>query len=575
MIVHPAAYALLLISFQPHPAYGKIPTNISKKDQHEASDVSSKIRPTRQLRLNRSSDEGNDTAASVDVGRGKASKTSKGGRVGNGNKRDDAAGNVGVDEVDGSDQGDTTSGLVDSLGDQESKEEPPTIWPTYVPSPFVSDASYIVTPTIVTHSNCAPIGSRPRPSGPPKNTPNPTPKITDTLMPSKDDKSSPVTFRRGNLQKDVPKFGFKVTEGMAVRPLAKAGFTLALGNGQKSELRFHSSPDGAAIIPLNDGYVYVSNSEMRQGEGGVYGIYFDHDGNVMDYKMLLSGTTRNCSGGTTPWGTFVSCEEYGNGQCWQVDPDPLSKHHPKPEKTKLGGDGGNFEAVACDDRNLEQPIFFVTEDLKSGALRRYTPPMTIPGTAAGWDALHAEGGTTEFLVFLEDNSFVWSCDEWLGRYSQEKYFPNVEGIVFREGLLYFVSKRTSKLYVLDLDNGTYTASSTKDYSLYSGEFKNRPDQLATNDGEFLYFTEEGGQTPGVYAIDAEGQSYAIFEAYDSKYFNDETTGLAFSPDGTKMYACFQDCGCEVSGDIDCGCLFVFWRTDGRSFDGATLGLKFH
>ena len=77
------------------------------------------------------------------------------------------------------------------------------------------------------------------------------------------------------------------------------------------------------------------------------------------------------------------------------------------------------------------------------------------------------------------------------------------------------------------------------------------------------------------SIDAVGRSYAIFEAYDMKYFNDETTGLAFSPDGTVMYACFQDCGCEVTGEYDCGCLFAFRRDDGYSFDGATMGLKFH
>jgi len=84
-----------------------------------------------------------------------------------------------------------------------------------------------------------------------------------------------------------------------------------------------------------------------------------------------------------------------------------------------------------------------------------------------------------------------------------------------------------------LDNGTYKTSATNDFSLYNGEFKHQPDQLVHNDGNFLYFTEDGGKTPGVYAIDAEERSYAIFEAYDEKYFNDETTGLAFSPDGTK------------------------------------------
>lgn len=275
----------------------------------------------------------------------------------------------------------------------------------------------------------------------------------------------------------------------------------------------------------------------------------------------------------TPWGTFVSCEEFGKGQCWQVDPDPSSVHHSSPEQTVLGGEGGNYESVAVDNRNPTQPVFFLTEDHISGALRRYTPPPMTP--VAGWEALHEEGGNTQYLVFLDGNTFIWSCDERLARLSQSAHFPNVEGISFHGGLLYFVSKRTFKLYVLDVDKGTYQTSSTSDYSLYSGEFKHSPDQLVRNDGRFLYFTEDGGRTPGVYAIDAAGDAYSIFEAYDPKYFNDETTGLAFSPDGTRMYVCFQDCGCEVSGDVDCGCLLAFWRDDGRSFDGDTMSLKFH
>lgn len=195
--------------------------------------------------------------------------------------------------------------------------------------------------------------------------------------------------------------------------------------------------------------------------------------------------------GTTPWGTFVSCEEYGRGQCFQIDPNPLGEHHSRPEQTNLGGDGGNFEAVGCDDRNPSQPIFFLTEDHKSGTLRKYTPPPTLSGTPAGWDALHVDGFNIEYLVFLDDERFTWTCDEQIGRFSQERYFPNVEGISYHNGLLYFVSKVTYKLYVLDLDNGTYKTSTTSDYSLYDGEFKHGPDQLVQNEGgQFLYFTED-------------------------------------------------------------------------------------
>ena len=234
--------------------------------------------------------------------------------------------------------------------------------------------------------------------------------------------------------------------------------------------------------------------------------------------------------GTTPWRTFISCEEYEKGQCWQVDPDPASKHHLQPKMTKLGGAGGGlYEAVACDNRNPSRPTFFVTEDYVSGALRKYTPPPAAASGVASWDSLHLDGGETEYLVFLEGKKFKWSSDESLGRTSQRNHYPNVEGINYHDGMLYFVSKKTMKLYVLDLDKKTYVSSSTNDYVLYSGVFKNGPDQLVRN-GKFLYFTEDGGKTPGVYSIDEEGNSYSIFEAYD-EYFQDETTGLSFSPDG--------------------------------------------
>lgn len=59
-----------------------------------------------------------------------------------------------------------------------------------------------------------------------------------------------------------------VSKGTIVRVLARANLKVSmgpLGNREQSELRFHSSPDGAAVIPLSNGYVYVSNSEVTAG----------------------------------------------------------------------------------------------------------------------------------------------------------------------------------------------------------------------------------------------------------------------------------------------------------------------
>ncbi len=135
----------------------------------------------------------------------------------------------------------------------------------------------------------------------------------DRLTPSPTNEN--VTFRRGDLKNNVRRLGIKVSRGMSVRVVATANKRVKLSNGQRSSLPFHGMPDGAAVFSLSDGgYVYVSNSEMDSSRGGVYAVYFNNRGDVVDYKMLLSNTTRNCAGGKTPFNSWVSCEEYARGQ---------------------------------------------------------------------------------------------------------------------------------------------------------------------------------------------------------------------------------------------------------------------
>ena len=49
-------------------------------------------------------------------------------------------------------------------------------------------------------------------------------------------------------------------------------------------------------------------------------IRFAADGEIVDAYRILGGTKWNCSGGATPWGTWLSGEEFRQGYVWECDP---------------------------------------------------------------------------------------------------------------------------------------------------------------------------------------------------------------------------------------------------------------
>ena len=238
--------------------------------------------------------------------------------------------------------------------------------------------------------------------------------------------------------------------------------------------------------------------------------------------------------------------------CVQVDPDPSSQYHYTPRKTNLGGYGGKYESVAVDNTDPNNPLFFITEDLEDGALRRFQ------ANGKGWNSLHNGWGSTKYLNFLDWSRFEWTSNEHKGRQSAEWYYPNAEGISYYDGYLYFVSKVNQMLFILDLDNMTYKRETTGGPNLSGrGSFNAQPDQIVFGEKKrYMYFTEDGGSTPGVFVRDGDGTYYTVFQAISDEYDGDETVGIALTPDRMKLYAGIQDAGV----------LFEFTRDDGRPFE---------
>ncbi|MET9103011.1 alkaline phosphatase PhoX [Streptomyces antibioticus] len=129
-------------------------------------------------------------------------------------------------------------------------------------------------------------------------------------------------------------------------------------------------------VPLTEGLVYDPAAA-----GGCTVVEVRPDGRVAEW-VGIAGTSTNCAGGRTPWGTWLTCEENSDragvngmtrdhGYVFEVDPaDRRANRNPKPLKFFGRYD---HEAVVIDPQRGHA---YLTEDAASpnGLLFRWTPP---------------------------------------------------------------------------------------------------------------------------------------------------------------------------------------------------------
>ncbi len=220
--------------------------------------------------------------------------------------------------------------------------------------------------------------------------------------------------------------GDAMNDGGTVPDKADGMGCLDLGGGEIALVRNHE------LVPSDDaGGPIAKGFGTRNGEivpGGTTNIVLDADTlEVKRQLRTLGGTIRNCSGGVTPWGSWISCEEaptgpgqrYGDGLAvnhgWAFEVPGNASGLVDPVPLRAMG-RFNHEA-ACVDRVTG--YVYQTEDRDDGVFYRFIPntpgklieggrlqAMVLDGVTdtRNWDGAKLQGGEgiTVSWVDLDD-----------------------------------------------------------------------------------------------------------------------------------------------------------------------------
>jgi secreted PhoX family phosphatase len=219
------------------------------------------------------------------------------------------------------------------------------------------------------------------------------------------DPNNLIDLPKGFTYRVISRFGNIMDDGHVVPNAADGMGAIDLGKGKVALVRNHElSPRDMRFGPFagdvaKDFVTYdrMADKKAMPLPGGTTTLIYDMKTGQREAEWLsLSGTIRNCSGGITPWGSWLTCEENttkagdgvgkDHGYIFEVPATHRGLVDPVPLKA-MGR--FNHEAACIDPRT---GIAYLTEDRDDSLLYRFVPNEK---------GQLAKGGRLEALAFVE------------------------------------------------------------------------------------------------------------------------------------------------------------------------------